>query len=117
MAVDGLNTRLISIDADIKAIRSEQGQILAKAQPTPTPINVTDDEAKLVREFLKVSPKVSNAAPKIALWDRLSKGATQPLPEELGAKVTKLKGLRFAIDANNAIALVEPTQFLVVAII
>src|SRR5690242_8330763 len=78
--VDGLNTRLTSIDADVKAIRTDQGQILSRVQPPPTPpppqptprvqdliaggFYVTEPEATLIRVFLKVPPKQTDVAPK-----------------------------------------------------
>jgi hypothetical protein len=78
---------------------------------------VTEQEAKLIREFLKVPPKNANQAAKMALWMRLPAQATKPLPEILMGKLEKLKGLRYAIDANNAIALIEPSTHIVIAVI
>lgn len=78
---------------------------------------VTEQEAKLIREFLKVPPKNANQAAKMALWMRLPAQATKPLPEVLMGKLEKLKGLRYAVDANNAIALIEPSTHIVIAVI
>jgi hypothetical protein len=78
---------------------------------------VTEQEAKLIREFLKVPPKNANLAAKMALWMRLPAQATKPLPEVLMGKLEKLKGLRYAVDANNAIALIEPSTHIVIAVI
>jgi hypothetical protein len=78
---------------------------------------VTEQEAKLIREFLKVAPKNANQAAKMALWMRLPAQATKPLPEILMGKLEKLKGLRYAVDANNAIALIEPSTHIVIAVI
>jgi hypothetical protein len=78
---------------------------------------VTEQEAKLIREFLKVPPKNANQAAKMALWMRLPAQATKPLPEILMGKLEKLKGLRYAVDANNAIALIEPSTHIVIAVI
>ena len=78
---------------------------------------VTEQEAKLIREFLKVPPKNANLAAKMALWMRLPAQATKPLPEVLMGKLEKLKGLRYAVDANNAIVLIEPSTHIVIAVI
>lgn len=132
--VEGIDTQLTSIEADVKAARSDQGQILARVQappvPAPTPpapqqlqvqdiaggFYVTTYEAKIIREVLKVSPKRSDVPPKIHLWDHITEADTQPLPDDLAKKIG-IQGLRYAVDVNDAIALVEPSQNVVVAII
>ncbi len=77
---------------------------------------VTQQEAEFIREFLKVPPK-SAATAKMALWVRVPAQATKPLPDGLVAKLEKLRGLRYAVDANNAIALIEPSINIVIALI
>jgi hypothetical protein len=127
--VESLSNRLGTIEGDVKATRSDQRQILTQLPPpSPPPVPhlqeliaggfyVTDDEAKLIRAFLKVPPKNPNLSGTWSIWSRIDPVSTQPLPEDIIAKIGKFKGLRFAVDANNAIALVEPTQDVVIAII
>jgi hypothetical protein len=133
--VEGIEKRLGLIETDLRAVRTDQGQILAKIQTPPTPpappptppprlqdliaggFYITDAEASLIRDFLKAGPKKPDVPSKIALWDRLPQSDTQPLPDDLAAKLPKIKGLRFTTDVNNAIALVEPSQNVVIAII
>jgi hypothetical protein len=78
---------------------------------------VTEQEAEFIREFLKVPPKNANATAKMALWIRVPAQATKPQPDGLVGKFEKLKGLRYAVDANNAIALIEPSTNIVIALI
>jgi hypothetical protein len=51
------------------------------------------------------------------LWVRVPTQATRPLPDGVVGKLEKLKGLRYAVDANNAIALIEPSTNIVIALI
>jgi hypothetical protein len=125
--VEGLDTRIGAIETDVKAARSDQRQILTQLQPPAPPppprpliaggFYVTDDEAKLIRALLKVPPKDPNLPGKISIWSHVDPASAQPLPDDLVAKFGKFKGLRFIVDANNAIALVEPAQDVVIAII
>ena len=78
---------------------------------------VTEQEAEFIREFLKVPPKNANATAKMALWIRVPAQATKPLPDGLVGKFEKLKGLRYAVDANNTIALIEQSTNIVIALI
>jgi hypothetical protein len=78
---------------------------------------VTAQEAEFIREFLKIPPKNATATAKMALWVRVPAQATKPLPDGVVGKLEKLKGLRYAVDANNAIALIEPSTNIVIALI
>jgi hypothetical protein len=78
---------------------------------------VTAQEAEFIREFLKIPPKNATATAKMALWVRVPAQATRPLPDGVVGKLEKLKGLRYAVDANNAIALIEPSTSIVIALI
>jgi uncharacterized membrane protein len=78
---------------------------------------VTAQEAEFIREFLKLPPKNATATAKMALWVRVPAQATRPLPDGVVGKLEKLKGLRYAVDANNAIALIEPSTSIVIALI
>ena len=87
---------------------------------TPTNIvagfYVTQQEAEFIREFLKIPPKNSIAA-KMALWIRVPAAAAKSLPDGLVGRLEKLRGPRYAVDANNAIALIEPSTNIVIALI
>jgi len=98
-----------------------QSQVEQRTE-TVTPPNVvagfyvTQQEAEFIREFLKVPPKNSIAA-KMALWIRVPAPAGKSLPDGLVGRLEKLRGLRYAVDANNAIALIEPSTNIVIALI
>jgi hypothetical protein len=78
---------------------------------------VTAQEAEFIREFLKIPPKNATATAKMALWIRAPAQATKPLPDGVVGKLEKLKGLRYAVDANYVIALIEPSTNIVIALI
>lgn len=98
-----------------------QSQVEQRTVSVPPPniaagLYVTQQEAEFIREFLKVPPKNANAS-KMALWTRVPAQAAKPLPDGLVGRLEKLKGLRYAVDANNAIALIEPSTNIVIALI
>jgi hypothetical protein len=120
------------IRPEIGQIRTETGQILSRvsrAEPPPAPrpqqpdqrnviagFYVTDGEAKLLRELLRV-PQKTDAPATIGLWQRAPESLLKPIPDDVTGKLPKLKGLRYAIDpGNNAIALVEPSGTVIATI-
>ena len=132
--VVNISERLAKIEKTIDDIRFDGGQILSRisrleppprqpALPAPAPdpvvagFSLTDSEAKLLRELLRAPAKTA-AAPKYGLWEKLPDSDVQLLPDDVTGKMVKLKGFRYALDPNNnAIALVEPSGSVVVAII
>jgi len=123
-----VNDRLSRIEQTVEGMHANERQNLNRPardeQPTVsvTPnlvggFYVTEQEARFIRAFLKVAPKKVNATAKMALWARMPAQATKLLPDDLVGKVAKLKGLRYAVDANNAIALIEPSTNIIIALI
>jgi hypothetical protein len=110
------------------SVASSRDQILARIQPSPTPqgpqpqqiaggFYVTDSVARALHELLKVPPFDPRKGSMFGMWDKLPEKESQPLPQDFAAKLG-LKGFRFAVDPNtNAIALIEPTQNVIVALI
>jgi hypothetical protein len=128
--LSAINARLGLIEKTVDETRAKLNQLVRDEQPTGSlaqtgslPQNViagfyvTEQEAEFIREFLKVPPKKANATAKMALWVRVPAQATKPLPDVLVGKLEKLKGLRYAVDANSAIALIEPSTNIVIALI
>jgi hypothetical protein len=100
--------------------RNEQRNEQRTGSVTPNVIAgfyVTAQEAEFIREFLKIPPKNATATAKMALWIRAPAQATKPLPDGVVGKLEKLKGLRYAVDANYVIALIEPSTSIVIALI
>jgi hypothetical protein len=122
--LSAINDRLGRIEKTVDETRAKLNQLDRNDQRTvPVTPNViagfyvTEQEAEFIREFLKVFPKNANATAKMALWIRVPAQATKPLPDGLVGKFEKLKGLRYAVDANNAIALIEQSTNIVIALI
>jgi hypothetical protein len=124
--VEGLGGRIVRIETAVDSARKD---ILGRIQPPPSPppqsqdtiaggFYVTEAEAGFIRDFLKAPQREASKVGKFSLWDHVPQDLAQPLPDDLTAKIPKLKGLRFAIDpSNSAIALIEPSQNLIVAIV
>jgi hypothetical protein len=138
-----INERVAKMEKGIDDIRSETGQIrsetgqilsrVARLDPQPVPqrpqpasppdlrnviggFYVTEGEGKALRELLG-APQKTDAPPKIGLWQRVSEQLLKPIPDDVAAKLPKLKGLRYAIDpGNNAIALAEPSGLVIATI-
>jgi hypothetical protein len=122
--LSAINDRLGRIEKTVDETRATLDQLARNEQRTGsvTPnviagFYVTAQEAEFIREFLKIPPKNATATAKMALWIRVPAQATKPLPDGVVGKLEKLKGLRYAVDANNAIALIEPSTNIVIALI
>jgi len=123
-ALSAVNDRLGTIEKSVDDARAALNKITLNEQ---RPVSVTPDvvagfyvtheEAKIIREFLNVPPKNATPAAKMALWIRVPPQATKPLPEPLVSRLEKLRGLRYVIDSNNAIALIEASASIVIAVI
>jgi len=68
-------------------------------------LNLTSEEVRLIRDFIKPAPVTGTPAPAINVGDMVSI-ATIPLPSPLMEKIPKLLGARFAIK-NGAIIIVR----------
>jgi hypothetical protein len=71
----------------------------------PTTLQLSPDEMRLIREYIKPAPFTGTAAPPINIGDPVNV-ATIPLPSPLTDKVPKLLGARFTIR-NGAIVIVK----------
>jgi hypothetical protein len=70
----------------------------------PTTLQLSPDEMRLIREYIKPAPFIGPAAPSINLGDPVSV-ATIPLPSPLTDRVPKLLGGRFTIRNGSIIIL------------
>lgn len=70
-----------------------------------TPLNLTPDEIRLIRDFIKPAPAAGAAAPAINVGDPIGI-ATIPLPSQLMEKMPKLLGARFT-TRNGSIIIVK----------
>ena len=118
--------RFSKVEKNVEDSRADQLQILRTVGgietrlPKPDPIiagfYLTASEASAVASFLR-PPLKSDNPPTIAVGSRVPENMLRPLPNDLLAKVPRLNGVRYAIDANNAIALVAPGTDVVFAIV
>jgi len=120
-ALSAVNDRLGTIEKSVDDARAALNKMTLNEQRpvsvTPDVVAVTQHEAKIIREFLDVPPKNATPAAKMALWIRVPPQATKPLPEPLVSRLEKLRGLRYVVDSNNAIALIEASASIVIAVI
>jgi hypothetical protein len=67
-------------------------------------LNLTSEEVRLIRDFIKPAPVTGSPAPAINVGDMVSI-ATIPLPSQLMEKIPKLLGARFATRNGSIIIL------------
>lgn len=110
-----------NVRGELKDARSEILTALARieskqGQPGTRVASLSESESKIIRDRLGLPP-VTNEPGKFKIGDLLSEGSTKPLPDDLVAKLPKLKGARFASDINNALLLVDGVSGQIFAII
>ena len=112
-----LKARIAKVDSDDKAKRDanqqKESQIksgVEKNRIGPDPgsdqaaLNLTSEEVRLIRDFIKPAPVTGTPAPAIKVGDMVS-FATIPLPSPLMEKIPKLLGARFATRNGSIIIL------------
>ena len=126
--ITNLLERFSKVEKNVEDSRSAErqmvialGRIEARQQPVSRdPVvagfYLTEGESSLVRQFIKTLPKNDNK-PTISVGSQVPDDKLQPIPGDLEAKVPRLKGVRYVIDANNAIALTVPGTGFVFAVV
>jgi hypothetical protein len=113
----GTTEKLAKLEANVVAARPDPTDInegadrrkLASASGMPqASFTLTQDEVKLIRDFIKVPPAPPGAARNINIGDLLSDTALAPLPEPIMKKAPKLLDARFTVDRNGTIVVVAP---------
>jgi hypothetical protein len=80
----------------------QQEEVQSKADAgNPSALNLSREEAQLIREYIKPAPSAETAAPAVNVGDPIG-GSMVPLPSPITEKVPKLIGARFTIR-NGAI--------------
>jgi len=69
-------------------------------------LELSREEAQLVRDYIKVPPAPPGTAPTIQIGAVVPPAALAPLPPQVSEKVSKLIGARFTTDRNGAIVIV-----------
>jgi len=113
----GTTEKLAKLEANVAVTRPDPNDInegadrrkLAGASGMPqASFTLTQDEVKLIRDFIKVPPAPPGAARNINIGDLLSDTALAPLPEPIMKKAPKLLGATFTVDRNGTIVVVAP---------
>jgi hypothetical protein len=80
----------------------QQGEAQSKGDASnPSALNLSREEAQLIREYIKPAPSAETASPPVNVGDVMG-GSMIPLPSPITDKVPKLIGARFTIR-NGAI--------------
>lgn len=83
----------------------EKSNALTAPRPEQAAFNLTAEEIRLVRDYIKPAPSTGNPAPAINVGDAVGI-ATIPLPSPLMEKIPKLLGARFT-TRNGAIVILR----------
>jgi hypothetical protein len=83
----------------------ERNKAGAESRTEQAALNLTQDEIRLIREFIKPAPVAGTPAPAINVGDAVG-GGTIPLPSPLMEKIPKLLGARFT-TRNGSIIIVR----------
>ena len=70
-------------------------------------LELSREEAQLVRDYIKVPPAPAGTAPTIQIGAVVPPALLVPLPQQVSEKVPKLIGARFTTDRNGAIVIVR----------
>lgn len=94
---------------DIQKIAHER-IIKEAAMPEPKPrqalMTLTDDDIKLIRQFIRILPPKPGAKQTVHLGEKASKIVSVPIPEPLVDQIPKLRGATFSLDQNGAIIII-----------
>jgi len=101
-----LNERVARLEKNIAQLSSKGPASAPPAPPATIPMDLTNDEASLVRNFIKLPPPSPGVTPSIGIGDLVPEGRLMPLPEVVLEKIPKLRGARFTTDRNQAIVIV-----------
>jgi hypothetical protein len=112
--IASLKLRLAGVDSHVSRLElTAQHKIVKEAKiaetpppPRRVPINLTNDDVKLIRSSIKVLPSQPGAQPKVQLGQEVSAISTVPIPGSVVGQIPKLRGARFLVDDNGAIIIV-----------
>jgi hypothetical protein len=112
--IGSLKLRLAGVDSHVSRLElTAQQKIVKEAKiaetpppPRRVPINLTNDDVKLIRSSIKVLPSQPGAQPKVQLGQEVSAISTVPIPGSVVGQIPKLRGARFLVDDNGAIIIV-----------
>jgi hypothetical protein len=87
-----------------------------KSDPIIAGFYLTASEASAIAQVLR-PPLRNDNQPTISVGSRVPENMLRPIPDELLAKIPRLRGARYVIDANNAVALAAPGTDVIFAIV
>lgn len=83
---------------------AEKNRAGADPRSEPAALNLTPEEIRLIRDFIKPAPASGTPAPAIKIGDPINV-ATIPLPSQLMEKIPKLLGARFTTRNGSIVIL------------
>jgi hypothetical protein len=90
------------ISQSFNELAQKQGDVRQRAA-----LELSREEAQLVRDYIKVPPAPPGTAPTIQIGAVVPPAMLMPLPQQVVDKAPKLVGARFATDRNGAIVIVR----------
>ena len=120
-----LDDRIAALDRNVQEARADDRVLRAigrvenqgsRTDPVVAGFYVTAFEATLIIQHLRPPIRTDKPA-TLSVGSRVNEDRLRPLPEDITLKSARLKGVRYAIDDNNAIALVGPSTDVVFAIL
>ena len=66
---------------------------------------LSQDDRKIIRQFIKILPPKPGAKSSIQLGDQVLSSSSAPIPGELVDRIPKLRGARFSIDQDGTIVI------------
>jgi hypothetical protein len=112
--IASLKLRLAGVDSHVSRLElTAQQKIVKEAKiaetpppPRRVPINLTNDDIKLIRASIKILPSQPGAQSKVQLGQEISNASTVPVPGSVVGQIPKLRGARFLVDDNGAIIII-----------
>ena len=121
--INGLRNELTGVRRELTSAKDRIARLERKSEEPPfsqrfnemtqkqaedrrPPLELSREEAQLVRDYIKVPPAPPGTAPTIQIGAVVPPAALVPLPPQVSEKVSKLIGARFTTDRNGAIVIV-----------
>jgi hypothetical protein len=99
-------SRLVQLEKITQLATVKETTPIKKAQATHLPLNFSEADIKVIRQFIKILPLKPGAQPKFHLGDEITDSTVAAIPASLVDQLPKLRGARFSIDQDGAIIII-----------
>jgi hypothetical protein len=113
----GANERMTRLERRIDELALAKSQPASERPADPPaqtgaiaggePLELGQKEIQLLRDYIKVPPGLSGAAPAIGLGGAVPWNLLMPMPSQIADRIPQLVGARFMTDRNGAIVIVR----------